>query len=309
MTLMADVQLAYNRYAIAHEKYLGNNFSLPYFFINPRVGLNYNLDEHVNLYSSIAYTSREPRLKNLYTAEESFYGATPQFEADTSGGILQYHFDKPLAKPERLFDFEIGGAYRTEYSLLSMNFFWMEFTDELIKSGRVDIFGQPVTGNADRTRHIGVELEGRSDLSYGFSVSGNASFSYNRLVQYSVADSISNGVVYRHSLDGNPIAGSPDYMAGIRLTQRQNSWSISADAKYVGRFYTDNSKNELLKNDEYLVFNLTTLYRCQLGSQAVLSIRAEVRNLFNTLYTMSGEGQEFFPAAERNYVFGIALQY
>jgi iron complex outermembrane recepter protein len=309
MTLMADVQLVYNRYAIAHERYLGNNFSLPYFFMNPRAGLNYNLDEHINLYSTIAYTSREPRLKNLYTAEESFYGATPQFEVDTNGGTIKYHFDKPLAKPERLFDFELGGAFRNERLFLSMNFFWMEFTDELVKSGRVDIFGQPVTGNADRTRHIGVELEGSTDLNYGFSVSGNATFSYNRLVQYSIEDSVGNGILYQHSFNGNPIAGSPDYMAGIRLTQKQSSWSISADAKYVGSFYTDNSKNVILKNDEYLVINVTTLLKCQLGSQTVFTIRAEARNLFNVLYTMGGEGQEFFPAAERNYVLGIALQY
>ncbi len=261
MTLMADVQFVYNRYAIANEKYLGNDFSLPYFFINPRIGLNYNLDEYLNFYSSVAYTSREPRLKNLYTAEESFYGATPQFEAVINDGIIRYDYNKPLAKPERLFDFEIGGAYRNEISLLSLNFFWMEFTDELIKSGQVDIFGQPVTGNADRTRHIGVELEGRTDLGYGFSASGNASLSYNRLVKYSIVDSSNGAVVYSHSLDGNPIAGSPDYLAGIRLTQQQNSWSISADARYVGSFYTDNFKNELFKNDEYFVLNLTLLYK------------------------------------------------
>ncbi|MBN1398959.1 MAG: TonB-dependent receptor [Bacteroidetes bacterium] len=309
ITLMTDVQFVYNRYGIANEKYLGYNFSFPYFFINPRAGINYNLNEQVNLYSSIAYTSREPRLKNLYAAGESFYGEMPQFEADITGSTVKYDFCKPLVKPERLFDFEIGGIYRDETSLLSVNLFWMEFTDELIKSGRVDIFGQPVTGNAERTRHIGVEMEGQAYLGDGFSIGGNASLSNNRLVKYSVADSSSNGVVYKHNLDGNPIAGSPDYMAGIRLTQKQDSWSISADAKYVGSFYTDNTKNELFKNDEYFVLNLSCLYTLELGKQSDLTIRAEARNLLNKLYTMSGEGDEFFPAAERNYVFGIILHY
>ncbi len=95
--------------------------------------------------------------------------------------------------------------------MASVNVFWMEFQDELIKSGAVDIFGEPVMGNADRTRHIGVELQCQMDLAFGFDISGNTTISYNRLVSYSVVDSSSNGTVYRHNLDGNPIAGSPDF--------------------------------------------------------------------------------------------------
>ncbi len=62
------------------------------------------------------------------------------------------------------------------------------------------------------------------------------------------------------------------------------------------------------KNDAYLVVNAAMTYRFAFGSGVYLTIRGEVHNLFNALYTMNGEGQEFFPAAERNYVFGISLQ-
>jgi iron complex outermembrane receptor protein len=184
----------------------------------------------------------------------------------------------------------------------------MEFTDELINSGRVDIFGEPVTGNADRTRHIGLELEGSLGLGGGFSVGGNATISHNRLIRYSVVDSSGSGVVYSHSLDGNPIAGSPDYMANLRITESMESWSISAEAKYVGNFYTDNTKNDLLKNDAYVVFNAQAIYKFNLASDIKMSFRAGINNLFDALYTMSGQGEEFFPAAERNYILGVSLQ-
>ncbi|HVN48464.1 MAG TPA: TonB-dependent receptor, partial [Bacteroidota bacterium] len=214
----------------------------------------------------------------------------------------------PIAKPEHLFDLELGAAYRDEQLFVAANIFWMEFHDELIKSGALDIFGEPVMGNADRTRHIGIELEAQQSFQNGFSVSGNATVSHNRLVHYSLADSIVNGVTYRHSLDGNPIAGSPDYMANLRLTQTVDAWSASLDAKYVGAFYTDNTNNDLEKNDAYFVLNATLLYRFTLGSGIHLLVRGEVHNLLNRLYTMTGEGQEFYPAAERNYVLGAALQ-
>jgi iron complex outermembrane receptor protein len=305
---MADLQIAYNRYTLKNEKYFDYNFSVPYLFANPRFGINYNATDRVNTYVSIAYTSREPRLKDLYSAEESIWGSTPQFEADTTGGIIRYNFNKPIAKPEHLFDLELGGVYRNRQTMASVNFFWMEFQDELIKSGAVDIFGEPVMGNADRSRHIGVELQGQLDIAYGFSIHGNATASYNRLISYSIVDNVSNGIVYRRSLDGNPIAGSPDVMGNFRISYSSNDLITSLDAKYVGDFYTDNTKNNLLKNDAYTVVNAMLSYRLTLGSDVFLTVRGEIRNVFDALYTMSGEGIEFFPAAERNYIFGMSLQ-
>jgi iron complex outermembrane receptor protein len=299
-TVLADLQLVHNRYSIINEKYLGNTFNFPYLFINPRAGINYNIDDRWNTYASFGYTSREPRLANLYSAEESYYGATPQFAVDTSGGNITYDFNKPIAKPERLLDIECGVSMRSASTQLSANVFWMEFTDELVKNGQVDIFGQPVTSNAERSRHIGVEIDGTVSVNETFSVSGNLSLSRNRLVRYTI---IENGSPV--TLDDNPIAGFPDVLSNVRFTYRNDVLTASLLTKYVGAFYTDNFKNENNKNDAYTVANAELLYRLPriIGSQ--FTIRAEVRNLFNRLYFMSGEGDAFFPAAERNYLIGL----
>jgi iron complex outermembrane receptor protein len=308
MALMTDLQFVYNRYSLENEKFLNNSLSVNYFFLNPRVGVNYNINESINSYINLAYTSREPRLKDLYSAEESIWGSTPQFEADTAGGTVKYNFNKPIAKPEHLFDLELGSVYRAGQTMASVNVFWMEFQDELIKSGAVDIFGEPVMGNANRTRHIGVELQGQMDIAFGFIISGNATVSCNRLINYSIVDSVNNGIIYRHKLDGNPIAGSPDFMGNFRLSYSYSDLNASLDAKYVGDFYTDNTKSILLKNDAYTVVNAMLSCRITLGSSNFLTLRGEVRNLFDALYNMSGEGEEFFPAAERNYIIGMSLQ-
>ena len=304
LTLMADLQFVRNRYGIANEKYLGNEFSLPYYFVNPRLGLNYNIDDRWNAYVSLALTSREPRLRNLYAAEDSYFGATPQFTGDTSGGYVRYNFSEPLAKPEHLVDIEIGSGYRTPEARLVANAFWMEFTDELIKSGRVDIFGQPVTGNAERTRHQGIEVDAMATLEEALSISGNVSLSRNTLVRYRSFESGS-----LRALDGNPIAGFPSFIANLRLTYRRERYTVSALMRHVGSFYTDNFRNEQNKNDAYTVFDLTAIGNLPevLGTRLVL--RGEMRNVFNTLYFSSGEGNAFFPAAERNYVLGITAQF
>ncbi|HXF99483.1 MAG TPA: TonB-dependent receptor, partial [Bacteroidota bacterium] len=270
-TLMGDLQIVRNRYGIKNEKYLGNRFSLPYVFVNPRLGVNHNFDDHWSGYLSLAYTSREPRLRNLYAAEDAWFGATPQFKADTTGGRVRYDFDEPLAKPERLFNVEIGARYSSDGISAGVNVYWMEFSDELVKSGQVDIFGQPVTGNAERTRHIGLELEGRLNIAESFTLTGNFTLSRNRLVRYKIFDDNGNPMV----LDNNPIAGFPDVLGNLRLTYRSEDLMVSVLTKYVGSFYTDNFKNEANKNDAYVVSNAEMSYALPEWNGVRLTLRGE----------------------------------
>ncbi|MBP1679002.1 MAG: iron complex outerrane recepter protein, partial [Bacteroidetes bacterium] len=146
LTVMANVQYAYNAYRLYQEKFVGTDFTVPYHFVNPRVGVNYNISTAWNTYASVAYTSREPRLKNLYDAAEastpaSWGSVTPQFEQRPDGS---YEFDQPLVKPERLLDVEVGVGFRGDGAAASANVYWMEFSDEIVRSGQVDRFGQPV---------------------------------------------------------------------------------------------------------------------------------------------------------------------
>lgn len=308
MTLMTNVQFAYNEYQIKNEKFLNHSFSVPYYFINPRLGLNYNFTEEWNTYVSFGYTSREPRLRNLYAAEDAYFGALPAFKADTIGGMTKYDFSKPIAKPEQLLNLELGIGYRTPDIEFGSNVYWMEFTDELIKSGQVDIFGNPVYGNAPRTRHLGFEVDGTIRLLEEFIISGNTAFSTNYIVQFSNVDSVANGIIYKTKLDNNPIAGFPSATANLRFTYQKEFLSVSFIAKYVGSFYTDNFKNAVNKNDAYTVFNFESLYNLPKIGDAEISLRGEVRNVLNTLYMQNGEGNAFFPAAERNYLIGLTLQ-
>lgn len=306
-TVMLNVQYAFNEYSIANERFLGHSFSVPYHFINPRVGVNVNLDERWSAYASFGYTSREPRLRNLYAAEDAYFGATPAFEADTAGGSVRYDFTRPLAKPERLLNLEAGARFRSGSAMLNANLYWMEFSDELVKSGEVDVFGNPVYGNAPRTRHIGAEVEWGVRLLPWLTAQGNAALSSNTIVDFAAVDSLSGGTVYRTSLNGNPIAGFPDLLGNLRITAERQGASLSALVKYVGPFPTDNFANASNRNDAYTVVNLEALYTLPFGAGADLTVRGEVRNLFDRLYLQNGEGEAFFPAAERNYLIGLTL--
>lgn len=311
MTLMANVQFAYNSYEIKNEKFFNNSFIIPYYFLNPRLGLNYNIDEEFNAYISFGYTSREPRLRNLYSAEDSYFGAIPGFVADTTGGTTKYNFDKPIAKPEQLLNLELGIGYKGNTIQWSGNVYWMEFTDELVKSGEVDIFGNPVYGNAPRTRHLGAEVDGTVRLLEQFVISGNAALSLNKIINFTtiILDSTVGGVNYSHKekLDNNPIAGFPSVVGNIRITYEDNGISASLLGKYVGAFHTDNFNTTDNENEAYAVINFESVCVLPKIGDAEISLRGEIRNVLNTLYMQNGEGNAFFPAAERNYLIGLAV--
>jgi iron complex outermembrane recepter protein len=325
VSLTAEAQIVHHAYRITGERAgnrftqytaadgtsVGNGdalFTVNYLFVNPRLGINFTPDEKTSAFGAVAFTSREPRMRNLYAAEDAFFGAKPLFASDTANGQTRYDFSRPLVRPERLLDVELGAKRVEQGFTVGVNAYWMEFFDELVRSGQRDVFGNPVDGNAPRTRHYGVEVQGSAEIvaqkNIRLTASANATFSVNRVVDYTFQTG--DGSL---SLAGNPIAGFPGMLANVRLDCVAGDFAASASARYVGAFYTDNFRNEANKNDAYAVVNVDASYtvRRVFGVPSI-RVRLQVNNALNALYSASGIGREFFPAAERNVFFGVEIQ-
>lgn len=304
----------------------GDIFSMDYWFVNPRLGINYNINEELNTYASVAYTSREPRLSNLYAAESAMWGATPLFAVDTTNGATKYDFSNPLVKPESMVDIELGVNWRNERFNFNINGYWMDYFDELVKSGQVDIYGVAIDGNAKRTRHIGLELQAAAMLiesDYGkIILSANATLSSNKIIDYEFA--LNDGTSVQ--LKDNDIAGFPDFMANARLTYNTGEFYCSIDMKHVGGFNTNNFGDMMTTNqqiinylqavgyyadnrfDPYTVFNADLSYTFKnILSLQSFKVTAQALNLTNLLYAAGADGPNFFPAAERSFYFGFEL--
>jgi len=264
-------------------------------------------------YLNISHTSREPRLKNLYDAAEagtpeSWNNAViPQFNLKKSG---EFDFTEPLVKPEQISGLEAGYSLRSAQAQFTINFYRMNFLNEIIRSGQLDRFGQPVTGNAGESRHQGIELTALWNFLPGWSVSGNTTISKNELLRYSVFEEAENGLT-EISLDGNPIAGFPPVLANTRLAYSWNNCYAALDGRFSGAFYTTNFKNEKQKTDEYFLVNFTAKYPLKFLSPVLDGCVAQIRinNLFDTLYLQHGEGDEFFPGSTRSWFLGIEYSF
>ena len=315
---LGELQLAYNKYRLYDEQYVGTDFTISHLFFNPRVGINFKPFSPINIYLSFARVSREPRLKEYYDAAESSGGAVPQFQLNPDGS---YNFDEPLVKPETMNDSEIGASFNQNNISLTLNLFYMLFKDEIVKEGQVDRFGQPTTGNVDRSVHLGAELSAIVKFfDDRFEVFGNATFSKNTIDEGKHFIDAENYI----DLSGNRITGFPDFLANFGVKFQQSGVYLRLTGKYVGQFYSDNYdknlKSYLIRypgfvsysdnvNEAYFVSDIFMSYEFSLlNSLTPWKVYFQLNNIFDNLYSAYAIGKEFFPAAERNWLAGIQVE-
>jgi iron complex outermembrane receptor protein len=323
--LLLEGQFSFTRYLLFEEKYVGTDFKIENTFFNPRIGINYQVTPQSSIYLTLSRVSREPRLVNYYDAAESSGGAAPQFALNGNGS---YDFKNPLVKPETMNDIEIGSSFTDDNISLSFNIYYMLFKDEIVQQGQVDRFGQPITGNMNQTIHYGGEASASIKLNKYFEIVFNGSVSKNYISKGDKYFSI-NGAdagevsVLKLNMENNPISGFPNTTMNCILKMNYNDLFLQLTGKYVGEFFTDNYGTDLAKLnndyprligyndnkvDSYFVTNLFASYKFELSPLAKeIKLFFQVNNLFDNLYAAYGIGKEFFPAAERNILFGIKL--
>jgi iron complex outermembrane receptor protein len=314
--LIGELQLAYHKYHLFNERYVSNEFSVQQLFFNPRFAVNYKFSDGPIIHFSFARVTREPRLKNYYDAAESSGGAVPEFEKNEDGS---FDFNKPYVKPETMNDFEVGGYIQNHNFSLSVNLFYMLFDNEIVKNGKLDRFGQPITGNMESTVHQGMELSASLNLLNGLEVYSNASLSKNIIKRgkYFVNAQTS------FDLSGNRISGFPDFLANFIISFQKQDLYLKLNGKYVGKFYSDNYDEKLGEylnqssgfvnyinnvNDPYFSVDFYCSYDFHfIESLAASKIFLQVNNVFDRLYSAYAIGNEFFPVAERNFLIGIQI--
>jgi iron complex outermembrane receptor protein len=324
LNVLGEVQLAYHKYKLFDERYVGNEFSLQNLFINPRLGFNYNFNNGISAYVSYAKVTREPRLKNYYDAAESSGGAVPQFEQNSVG---RYDYDEPLVKPENMNNIELGARFNNDEFTLNTNLFYMLFNDEIVSKGQLDRFGQPITGNIDNSTHYGFEIDGMIKFNDNIQFIFNGSYSKNFISDGKTfidsEDSGGNAIVKEIDLTDNEIAGFPEFTANAIVRANYKGIVGQLSTKFVGEYFSDNydSKLSQLLNENpgfvsyfdnvvesYFVVNLMGSYEFTLGKTLKkVKVFGQVNNLFDNLYAAYATGGDFFPAAERNILFGIKL--
>jgi iron complex outermembrane receptor protein len=340
---MFGLQFTYHKYSIDNSQFTPYDFDVEYKFLTSRLGFNYNITDNLRTFFNISIARREPRLSEIY--DGSVIGARPNLRvADTIKGI----YKDPLITYEEMNDYEIGIGYAGRLLKANLNFYLMDYTNEIVSNGQLDNFGQPMTWNAGKSVHRGIELEAEYDMLYkkGFgsgdknpmlTLSGNLSLSDNYFKKYIEKTFIdTNGVVYGNDYSGNKILLNPGIIGNLSVNYMPASGVYAyLTAQYIGQQYLDNSENEK-KNPErrqvkgytdkiinpYTVFNagvsvdLIPLLMKDKNSGYFRSIEAslKINNIFDKKYEATGgidtDGSPLWiPAAERNIFMNLRIGF
>ncbi len=320
--LLANILYEHKFYVFKQEETalfsgaLLNQYEITHDFVSPRMGINYNISDELSIYGNVSYAQREPSDNELFDtwAGPDDLGATPLFaNHDTvkSGKTVQYiKWSDPYIEPESVVDYEAGISYVLDNLSLKANYYFMDFSNEIVPLGGVDKDGNPIKGNSDKTVHRGLEFSAAYSPLDIFKISGNLAWSQNYHKKFYQQN-------YDGSTDdfsGNTIAGFPELIANIRLSGYWNKISGSILLKRVGKQYLDNTQNDQRIINPFTRIDLMFDYRL-LDFLYFPEIRFifKINNLLNEEYETAGYYDSWadmaylYPAADRNFYFAISL--
>jgi iron complex outermembrane receptor protein len=292
-----------------------NRYQVNYNFFSPRVGVTYSFNERLSSYWNISFAQREPSDDDLYNwwsgADE--LGQAPLFARSdtirTNGQIRYIEWQEPYVQPESVVDYETGISFQGDKIKMKGSLYYMDFRNEIVLSGDRDNEGRPIKGNADKTVHTGVEMQGEYVFHNSLHIGGNAAYSKNYFKAFIQREDGED-----RDQSGNNLAGFPNWLANFYTTINVNNLNSTLSWRYVGKRYLDNTNNKARTVAAYNIFNLHFSYRIK-NVLAVPEMRMlfRINNLFNVIYETYGyydswsETAYLYPGAPRNYYLGIVF--
>jgi iron complex outermembrane receptor protein len=238
-----------------------------YGFFNPKVGLNYLVTKNTNVYASYAIANKEPN-------RNDFVQSTV----------------KSRPKHEQLNDLEIGATHRLKNVSIGLNYYDMQYKNQLVLNGQINDVGAYNRVNVERSYRRGVELELNANITQYFTFNGNVTLSQNRVKKFT--EFIDNYDTYGQDTiihTNTDISFSPNVIAAANFIFKPiKNLEIGFLNKYVGKQYLDNTSNGQRAIHDYLVSDFRVNYTIHTKLIKEINLIAVIYNISNTVYETNG---------------------
>ena len=277
-------------------------------FLNPKVGISAFINRQNSIYASFAVANREP--------SRADYVDAPNGE---------------MPRPESMNDLEFGYRRVMRNYNFSMNFYNMDYTDQLVLTGAINDVGTPIRTNVASSYRRGVELEFGYRPVEKLSVALNGTFSQNKIQNFTEVvpaydEFFSPVASVENDLGETDIAFSPNMIAAGQISytlfeNRRHRTEIGWMTKYVGEQFLDNTSNTDRMIDAYLVNDLRLSYSLFGNRIQELNVNLLVNNVLDELFVSNGYTYSYFfaqdrisedffyPQAGRNILLGLTLRF
>jgi iron complex outermembrane recepter protein len=274
-------------------------------FINPKTGFLYDVNSSNKIYAFYGIGNREP-------VRRDFTESTPE--------------SRP--KHETLRNVEIGYSFTRSDFQAGVNYYRMDYKNQLIPTGEINDVGGATRRNVDRSYRTGLEFEAAWKPAQIIELAGNLSLSRNKIQEFIEYSDVLNANWERISqiattyLDTD-IAYSPSVVgAGIISIFPVENLSVSLHTKLVSKQYIDNTMNSARMLDGYGVSDLKLAYLIPGKLFRELEVSIAVNNVYNAQYSSNAwiykgylDGSNlmtlsdgYFPQAGRHFLAGLRLR-
>lgn len=269
-------------------------------FFNPKAGISYELKPNQKIYASLGIGNKEP-VRDDYVSSS------------------------PLSRPksEQMQDAEAGYKFRGNKISFGINGYYMNYKNQLILNGEINDVGAYIRQNVDKSYRTGVELEIAYSISKDIAISGNATFSENKIKSYyDYVDDYDNGGQIVDTINNTDIAFSPSVISAATISYLPfNNFHVDFITKYVGKQFLDNTSNENKSLKAYVLNDIRLNYALKISHIKEIGITFSVNNIFNKLYESNGytysykSGGElvtqnyYYPQAGINWMAGVSLKF
>ncbi len=267
-------------------------------FFNPKAGMNVNINEKQRLYLSLAVANREPSRDNYRDADEGY-----------------------IPQPERLYDLELGYEWFGANFQFGANFYWMQYKDQLVLTGKINNVGDPIMINVPDSFRAGIELQADAQLMPSLRLMANLTLSQNKIKNLTeFVDNWDTGEQESIFYKETAISFSPPVIGGLNIQYMPlQNLSLMFQAKYVGKQYIDNSSSDERKIDPYYVSDLRIDYSLSLPYIRHLNFFFVLNNIFDHQYESNAwvysyiyENQRrkmdgYFPQAGIHFITGLEI--
>lgn len=267
----------------ANGTQLSANESLNFF--NPKFGLTYEWYNNTQVYGSFAVGNREPNRSD-------------------------YTESSPTSRPshETLYNTEVGIRQNFRNTMWAINGYLMQYKNQLVLTGQVNDVGEYTRTNVDDSYRIGLELEAAREIMTGLTLSANATFSQNKIRNFT--EYIDNWDYWNQDFslpaeqleptqievnhENTDLAFSPNIIFtgafdyNVFKKDADQQLNISLSGKYVGEQFLDNTSNENTRLDAFFYSDLRIGYSIKTNWVEEIGITLLVRNIFDAKYSNNG---------------------
>lgn len=269
-----------------------------YHFINPKAGVGY-AGKKIQVAVSYALANKEPNRDD--------------FEA---GGTN-------LPRQETLHDAELNIKMNAGKKLaMQLTYYYMYYRNQLVLTGKINDVGAYTRQNIPVSYRMGTELQAEVKPNNWFTISGNISFSSNKIKEFTeYVDDYDNGGQKNIPHRNRDIAFSPSVTASLSTeAQIFPGMKISWVNKYAGKQYLDNTQNEQRRLNSYLVSNGIISFKPPVKKLSGVQFLVHINNIFNIKYEPNGytfsyyyggtttTENYYYPMAGRNFMAGLNIR-